>query len=66
MSKTTHRVNGGPRTEKAQYSSFKEMFTPDWDRNISGSQERSHVQPRADMGNKETPRGDGSLRKTRS
>lgn len=57
------RINGGIQTTRAQYSSFRESFTPGWDKGISGSQEQSHVRPRAEMGNKMTPRGASVIRK---
>lgn len=48
-----------------QYSTPKEMFTPDWDGLIASEQSMARVQERVDMGQKMTPRGPGRLRPAR-
>lgn len=61
MSSRIRRLGGEKLTSEAQYSRMSERFTPNWDKEISGAQERAHVAPREEMGQKMTPRGRGTL-----
>jgi hypothetical protein len=56
-------VNDKVKTCAAQYSKFKDMFVPNWDSPPGSEQESLRVAQRAEMGNKETPRGAGKLLK---
>jgi hypothetical protein len=58
-------IGGNAVTVKAVNSTFREMFTPNWDERPAMAQERQHVEPRRRMGKKMTPRGRGTLRPAR-
>lgn len=54
-------IGGGKRTTATQFSTFAEMFTPDWDKETAAQQPMSRIARRARMGQKQSLKGAGTL-----
>jgi hypothetical protein len=59
------RVNGGTETTHACYAAPDDRWTPDWDKGTSGEQPMERAKERRKMGQKLTPKGAGTLVKTK-
>lgn len=62
MTKIT-QIDPPKKTTRVQFSTGKEMFTPNWDKKSSSEQKMERVAERNSMGQKMTPIGRGTLKK---